>query len=122
MPPRIDWVVWYADGSSFTNLDGEPEQAPRWDVLCIAAYSGDHGRMIWHATDYYIWEDQWQPPQWVSVDARGLDDYLDRPGKVKIRLRGRHVPPDVFWAIYNQADRDPRLPPRSSYDAREVRP
>ena len=115
------WIIWYADGTSYTNCDGLPHEAPRFDVLCIAAYSSDHGRMIWHATDYYIWEDQWGG-EWVSVDREGLSDYLDRPGKEKIRLRGRHVPPKVFWAIYHQADQDLRLPPRSSYDAREPGP
>ncbi len=118
---QVTWVVWYADGSSFSDLDGPPDVAPRADVLCVAAYSGDHGRMIWHATDYYVWETQWSG-EWISVDREGLSDYLDRPGETKIRLRGRHVPPDIFWKIYHQADQDPRLPPRSSYDARERRP
>jgi len=117
------WIVWYADGSSFTDRDGGPAEAPRADVLCVAAYSADHGRMIWHGTDYYIWETQFgDQGEWISVDREGLSDYLDRPGALKIRLRGRHVPPGVFWAIYEQANQDPRLPPRSSYDARERGP
>lgn len=99
----VQWVIWYADGSSFSNIDGKPEDAPRAEVICIAAYSGDHGRMIWHATDYYIWETQWGG-EWISVDREGLSDYLDRPGSHKIRLRGRHVPPSVFHAIYNKAN------------------
>ena len=116
------WIIWYADGTNYSNLDGPPELAPRSDVLCIAAYSPDHGRMIWHGTDYFIWEYQWPPAEWVSVDREGLADYLDRSGSVKIRLRGRHVPPGIFWAIYNRANLDPRLPPRSSYDPRERGP
>lgn len=122
----IEWIVFYADGSSFTNLDGGPERAPRSDALCIAAYSKDHGRMIWHGTDYFIWETQWGEGcgngEWVSVDREGLSDYLDRPGATKIRIRGRHVPPGVFWSLYERANSDPRLPPRSSYDPRERRP
>lgn len=117
----VRWIIWYADGSTFSNLDGAPHQAPRCDALCIAAYSGAHGRMIWHGTDYFIWETQFGG-EWVSVDREGLSDYLDRPGDVKIRIRGRHVPPDVFWVIYHRADTDPRLPPRSSYDPRERGP
>lgn len=115
------WIIHYADGNSFTDQDGAPEDAPRNDVLCIAAYSADHGRMIWHGTDYYIWETQWGG-EWVSVDREGLSDYLDRPGREKIRLRGRHIPPGAFWAIYEKANSDPRLPPRSSYDPRERGP
>lgn len=118
----IHWVVWYADATTFTNLDGEPDEAPRDDVLCIAAYSQEHGRMIWHAEDFYIWETQWPPGEWISVDGDGLSDYLDRPGNYKVRLRGRHVPPRVFWHVYAMANDDPRLPPRSGYDPRERRP
>lgn len=121
MIAEYHWVIWYADGSSFTDLDGPPEAAPRTDVLCVAAYSADHGRMIWHGTDYYIWENQWDG-EWVSVDREGLSDYFDRPGREKIRLRGRHIPPGVFWSIYEKANQDPRLPPRSSYDPRERGP
>ncbi len=115
----IAWVVWYADGSSVSSEQSKPEEVPRWDVLCIAAYSPQWGRTIWHRKDFYIWENQWDPPEWVSVDQRGLEDYLDRPGKEKIRLRGRHVPPRVFHSIYERADKDPRLPPRSGTDLLE---
>lgn len=113
-PPPHRWIVWYDDGSSFTDRDGEPHEAPRWGVMCIAAYSADHGRMIWHGTDYYVWD-----TEWISCDFVGLIDYLTRPGKEKTVLIGRHVSPRTFYAIYNAADSDPRLPPRSSRDALE---
>lgn len=111
------WIVWYDDGSSFTNLDGQPWDAPRWGVLCIAAESKDHGRMIWHATDYYVWD-----TEWISCDFTGLLDYLTRPGREKTVLIGRHVPPRIFYEVYEKANHDPRLPPRSSYDALERQP
>lgn len=112
------WVIWYADGSSFTSLDGGPDNAPRWGVLCIAAYSGDHGRVIWHGGDYYAFEEG----EWGPRDLVGLIDYLTRPGAAKIVLVGRHVPPDQFWKIYHRADADPRLPPRSSHSPLERAP
>lgn len=111
------WVVWYDDGRSFTSLDGAPHDTPRWGVICIAAECGNHGRVIWHGTDYYCWADGW-----LSCDATGLIDYLaNRPGPYKTVLMGRHVPPDVFHMVYEMADRDPRLPPRSSRDHLEDR-
>lgn len=119
-----DWIIWYSDGSSFSSEQGAPEDAPRWGVICIAAYSGDHGRMIWHGTDYYGWvcEPGCLLGDWISFDATGLLDYLaNRPGREKIVLIGRHVPPDVFHRVYRMADTDPRLPPRSSRDATEDR-
>jgi hypothetical protein len=111
----MKWVVWYSDGSSFTDQDGAPHEAPRWGVLCVSAYSGDHGRMIWHGTDYYGWVGEW-----VSFDSAGLLDYLgNHPGSEKVVLIGRHVPPDMFHRVYELANTDPRLPPRTSRDAME---
>jgi len=112
----VTWIAWYSDDSSFTSEDGEPHEAPRWGVICIAAYSGAHGRMIWHGTDYYGWRDG----EWVSFDATGLVDYLaNDPGPEKVVLMGRHVKPDTFHRIFNKANNDPRLPPRSSRDPLE---
>ena len=113
-PAPVVWVVWYDDGSTFCNVDGEPHQAPRWGVLCIAAYSRDHGRVVWHAKDYYVWQGEW-----LSADFTGLIDYLTRPGKDKTVLIGRHVPPAHFWRIYQMAVDDPRMPPKSSFDPLE---
>jgi len=107
----FSWIIWYDDGSSFTNLDGKIHEAPRWGVMCIAQYSKDHGRVIVHGYDYYFWEKD----EWLSGDLVGLIDYLTRDGIEKVVLIGRSVPPAEFWKIYELANQDPRLPPRSSY-------
>jgi hypothetical protein len=88
--------------------------------MCIAAYSTDHGRVIWHGGDYYWWSAEHD--EWLHGDFAGLLDYLEHPGRMKIVLRGRSVPPRVFHKVYEQANQDPRLPPRSSYDALEKLP
>jgi hypothetical protein len=113
--PKVEWVIWYDDGSSFTNTEGRPHEAPRWGVLCVAGYSADHGRVIWHGGDYYFFE----AGEWCRCDLVGLIDYLTRPGAEKIVLIGRAVPPAQFWAIYERANGDLRLPPRSSYSPLE---
>lgn len=107
----IRWIVFYDDGSSFSNLDGEPDQAPRWGIICISGYDQNGGRSIQHRTDYYCWNYE----QWIAMDGTGLIDYLANfPGKEKVVLMGRHVPNYVFDRVYHMADTDPRLPPRSS--------
>jgi len=123
MPHR--WIIWYDDGSSFSSEDGEPDQAPRWGVLCVAEYSHDHGRVIWHGGDYYCYELRSvneRLGEWIRCDLVGLIDYLTQPGREKIVLIGRAVPPAAFWAVYRKADSDPRLPPRSSMSALERAP
>lgn len=114
---EIRWVVWYDDGSSFTDADGEPHEAPRWGVQVIAAYSADHGRVLNHGKDFY-WRDG---DEWLGGDIVGLIDYLTRPGN-KIVLVGRSVPPAQFGRILEAANRDDRLPPRSSYSPLERQP
>ena len=105
----IDWIIWYDDGGSFTNLQGSFYEAPRWGVICIVAYSRDHGRVIWHGTDYYVYD-----IAWISCDFVGLIDYLTRPGKEKTVLIGRHVQPAIFDKVFKMASQDPRMPPKSS--------
>jgi hypothetical protein len=114
----IRWIIWYDDGSSFTSDDGEPHEAPRWGVQVIAAYSADHGRVLNHGKDFY-WRDG---DEWLGGDLVGLVDHLTRPGTTKIVLVGRGVPPAAFLRLLDAADRDPRLPPRSSYSPLETPP
>ena len=113
----VSWVIWYDKLPTFSDDEGESHEAPRWGVQCIAFYSADHGRVILHGHNYYWLEDG----EWLGGDLLGLIDYVTRPGE-KIVFVGRSVPPAVFWKIYNEADADPRLPPRSSYSALEKPP
>ena len=111
--PSCEWVVWYDDGTSFCSLEGVPEAAPAWGVMCIAQASRDHGRVIWHGGDYY-WRDR---EEWVRGDLAGLLDYVTRIGLAKV---GRSVPTAHFRKCYQQAVDDPRLPPKTSLDALEA--
>jgi len=108
----IEWIVWYADGTSFTSEDGEPHEAPRWGAVVVGQLSKDHGRILWSNKDYFFWEDG----EWLEADYLGLIDYLTRPGKEKVVLIGRLVKMKQFHELYNSAVNDPRLPPKTSYD------
>ncbi len=116
----VKWVIWYADGSSFSSLEGEPHEAPAWGVICVAEHSGEHGRMLWHGTDFYCWD--YLNRSWVSCDSAGLLDYLANIKAAQKCVRiGRHVSPDAFHRVFAVADKDPRLLPRTSVDALEQR-
>lgn len=109
----VGWIVWYDDGSSFSSLEGSPQDAPRIGVICICERSQEHGRIIWVGHDYYWWHDD---GVWVGGDASGLNDYLDQPGAYKVRLKGRSVPATRHHRIYKLACEDTRLPPKTSND------
>lgn len=119
------WIIFYADGSTFSSDDGPPYFAPRIDVVAIVVPDAHVGRVIHNGSDFYIWDTLTFEGEtiegWLGVDRWGLDDYLDRPGVEKIRLKGRQLPASVFWEIYGRAERDERLAPKSSLEGLEQR-
>ena len=97
---RSTWKVFYADGSSFTNEDGLPEQAPKCGVLAVVFYNLDNRREIATSKNYYIYDETpifkdepWGT--WFAADDAGYWQYMMRPGK-KIVLFGCTVH-DFIW-------------------------
>jgi hypothetical protein len=114
----MDWIVYYDDGSSFTSDDGPPEAAPRDGVQVVSGRHAYIGKLIWHSSDYYCWQDD----EWVPRNIVGLHDYLRQPGSEKIVLQGRGVAYHRFVAVYNKAVDDTRLPFKVGRDLREPEP
>jgi hypothetical protein len=112
------WIIFYDDGSSFTDADGPPENAPRDGVQVVSAYDKGVGRLVWHSFDFYCWQDG----EWVPRSQRGLFDYLREPGATKIVLQGRAVAYRTFTAAYQKAIDDTRLPAKNGMDPREPSP
>lgn len=57
----MEWRIYYADGSSFSNLDGSLQEAPAFGVQAVVC----------------------NPGLWGAGDVVGLIDYLRRTGLVK---------------------------------------
>lgn len=103
----IEWIIYYADGSSFTSEDGPPEAAPRTGIQVVVNRSPKRGKQPWHSHDYYCW----QEIEWVPHSIGGLHDYLaDRSVEKHIVLRGLAIPSQRFMDIWEKAVRDPRMP------------
>ena len=102
------WVIWYADGSSFSDDDGEARDAPRSGVQCIAVADRSCGRHVLSEQNYYCWQDG----AWVPHDRDGLEQYLDDPAQPGIRLRGYWIDRSRYVEIRRIAlKEDTRLPP-----------
>ena len=86
----VQWRVYYGDGSTFSNEQGGPENAPTTNVICIAYYDEDNRRKICHSNDYY-----WFDGYWHGGDTFGLWDYLARGGFCVVKF-GRSVS-DTMW-------------------------
>lgn len=107
----MDWRIYYSDGSWFDSLEGEPNDALAYGVICIVQPDEMVGRVIMHGWDWYYYvpdEDQW----WGS-DIHGVMDRLCHRLPVIALLQGRNVSNKDFGLIMGRADKDPDFPPKS---------
>lgn len=131
------WRIYYGDGTTFSDAEGAPEDAPAWNVQAIIQTDRDHGRNIQTARDYYICRYE----RWLGCDLIGvLDhlimmDYLDQDevaidtGQLLLHATqdglvkaGRHIPYDEFVKIWRVANSDPDFPHRTAYGVEEWKP
>jgi hypothetical protein len=102
------WKVYYGDGTTFSDEDGKPSQAPALDVQIILVRDDDPnsalGRYPVHRFDYYWWDE----PDWFGGDLFGLFDYLSRPGDKRV-LFGRTISNARHQEIVDRALADPDL-------------
>jgi len=112
------WIIWYEDGTSFTDEDGAPESTPGWGVQAISQVSEDTGRYNECDADHYVWD--LEHSIWLGVDHSGLLHYLALPG-FKVVRHGTRVPDAVFQELMKKVEEDTRLPRRSAYKPYEVR-
>lgn len=103
-----DWIVFYEDGSSFSSLDGEPWEAPREYVQCIAVAHISCGNYILSEQDYYCWH--FDEKEWLPHDFTGLLQYLKKPGSQKTVLLGYWINRERYHRMRADARKDPRLP------------
>lgn len=111
------WVIWYDDWSSFSSEDGEPWEAPRENVICIAVASIECGRYILGEVDWYCWH--FEDDQWVPHNRSGMQQYLRRPGKEKVVIEGYWVTKERYGKIRSHALKvDDRLPKVTAHGPR----
>lgn len=94
------WTVFYADGSTFSNEDGPPEDAPCTGVLAVCYFNIDNRREIGASKDYY-WYDETPIYQdiksgsWFAGDVTGFYQYMFRPGKKIVKFGA--IVHDMIW-------------------------
>lgn len=99
----VKWIVFYGDGSTFSNLDGEPYQAPRANVQILIQLDADNKWVFYEKRDHYVWG--WRAPnEWVDVDYTGLQDYRWNHLDIMAELHGRWISNDDFDKIRKTAD------------------
>ncbi len=124
----LRWRIYYGDGTTFDNLQGDWLDAPSRGVLCVTSASEETGQRCAQGRNFYVMTDwgevygmdwpglwdlliQWEHPE-AHKPLRDVD--LDAMmGPVKY---GEMVPREVFQRIFNRAKHDPDFPQRSARD------
>ena len=107
----INWRIYYEDGTTFTNLDGGPEDAPAFGMLMVVQHDDDVGRLVMHAWDWFYWRADHQ--QWWGADIYGLLDQLLHNKPISALKQGRNTHTATYKAILQKAIEDPDFMPKS---------
>jgi len=105
---QLTWRIYYSDGSTFDNSDGEPSEAPQWGFVCAIGYEQDGGRYIMQGWDFYRWDSV--SAQWWGLDWAGVLDLLVHGIHVEGFKIGRTVPKLQWQSLMSRANRDPDFP------------
>ncbi len=107
------WCIVYADGSTYSDADGPPEEAPGTGVLLIVCADPHVGRLILGGATAYGWhDDRGDEPPWDQHDQHGVTLYLAEPGWRKL-VFGVSVSDALYRERYEQALALPGFQPKS---------
>ena len=79
----IEWRIYYVDGSSYSDEDGEPWYAPKSGVAAIAVRDPAVGYIILTGTreqDHFCYDAAWDCPVWRNMNVWGFTEYMRQPG------------------------------------------
>lgn len=102
------WKIFYSDGSTFSDEDGAPSEAPKRGAQVICIEEGRCGRRVLKLSNYYMW-------------SPTLNRWLDQESETSVFLRAAQEPWTVilfgeyliekqFETILIAAHNDPYIP------------
>ncbi len=104
----LNWIIYYADGSTYSNNDGPPENAPR-DYCEVIMQDEPRlgGRDIISGAGTVYGYFCWHGDRWIIHDDSGLRQYNDLFGDKAIVLSGFYIEDEKFWEIHQKAVDNP---------------
>ena len=114
----MKWVIYYTDGDTYSNEDGEPADAPGGGVAAIAQEDSVVGLLVFHGEDYYAFSECFGG--WCGIDALGFVQYIERPG-VKVIKLGENMDLGKYRTLFSRITIDPDLPKKSAFYPWETR-
>lgn len=104
MPPD-EWKIYYDDGTTFSDADGTPEDAPSYGIQIIAVHDeGANGRSLIRGFDYY----------WYSIvdnefsggNQSGMEDQFAHNIAKALKI-GRAIQTKKYNQMFQRAVDDP---------------
>lgn len=98
------WCLYYADGTTFSSLDGQPWESPVRPVVCVTDVQLQHSygpQGLW--CEYYLWHDGFT--QWWPHTLEGLLYHLvHNAGDIKAVRQGRRqfdqLAQEIMWRAF----------------------
>ncbi len=102
----LNWRIYYADFTTFSNEDGNPWDAPAYNVIIINQWheNRDERSYVQHECNYYIWLGY----KWLGCDRDRLWQYwfIDKYDFPRAVMLGFTAPNDDYRAIVRMAKDD----------------
>lgn len=93
------WKIWYDDGTTFSNEEGNPEDAPIDGVQAILQWLPLGNYNIIPSSDYYWWV--WD--RWVGGNINGLERFLRKRDQIiPIIIYGRWTHTNMFHQVQRE--------------------
>lgn len=101
------WKIYYHDGSTFSDQDGEPSAAPADGIQVIVQADGVVGRSVIDGKDFYVFDGE----RWVGMDEDGMKTHFRNRGLLK---HGLTLSRPAYDEILHKALSDPDFPKKSA--------
>ena len=94
----MKWVIYYGDGSTYSDEDGDPYNAPPNNVQVVV----DGGKIRFGKDAFY-----WHPDiGWCATDNAGFWDHMLMYIGPKAVIFGRNIRNEDFWEIKARAKKE----------------
>lgn len=112
------WRIYFADGSTFSSLEGSPLDAPYKRVAFILVSDPDVGRRIVHGQDAYVWTGR----EWWWCSERDAFDHVNESPRDRRGFRGQWMHKAEWLAMWDRALADPDFPMKGGFAPDERMP
>lgn len=76
----MQWCIYYGDGSTYADADGEPWYAPKSNVQAVVEVDSAVGYIVLTRADFYCYDPEWTTTNWRTMDDWGFQEYMREPG------------------------------------------